>query len=453
MVASVGDVALSLGLRNYLDQSEKGKEVLRYWTYFQYLNMGVQYVDAATQAARSLTGLRLGELADEAADVVTDATMKTKYLDFLEDLMSQSLKAKLQPDDFAKLSAKIDKKGVEITGIAFDTNDDIIDVIIHSDGTNYKIFIDKVEQTLTPEGLAKVIARHIPKNKKLRLLSCNNPESAKRLAEALPTRKIVASDSPVDLYHDGTMEGGVWKEYVSTYDNNTQKYALNEKPADTPPAPTANTNKGMRWRMGNFEGIKLQLESKLATLTLHSNPSENTKLIAKIIKNMEQNKSVDLADRIISGAFDSVEGYKALLKKIANGQVMAADHVLETAERYLKNGTPADKMIMEIEASAYDIDFALKNTSGSYSEVYQCKSAGTPNSGKNRIANESLDRLKDAPCSIKIFEVRLETGTISDFETQLVNGVQYLTILMNKKNQYPTITFRVKDGSGSIKDY
>jgi hypothetical protein len=94
-----------------------------------------------------------------------------------------------------------------ITGITFRTTDDIVDVIVHAENSQYVIWIDNVKRTIDESTFASIISQNIPANKQIRLLSCSDLSSAAGLAKTL-NRDIIASDGVLKIYTDGSIVSG-----------------------------------------------------------------------------------------------------------------------------------------------------------------------------------------------------------------------------------------------------
>ena len=131
----------------------------------------------------------------------------------------------------------ISKRGtIEISGIAFNDADNIVDVIIHAKGTGYSLWIDKVEQVITEADLATLLG-NIPSGKIIRLLSCSNLNSAKELSKLLPN-EIHAIEDLVRIHPDG----GVTT--IARSGNATQKWRKLKVGVDIGEAPTPITPTG-----------------------------------------------------------------------------------------------------------------------------------------------------------------------------------------------------------------
>ncbi|TCP24807.1 fibronectin type III domain protein [Tenacibaculum skagerrakense] len=95
-----------------------------------------------------------------------------------------------------------------------DNGDDYVDVIIHADDTgkgfSMVIEIDGVAETVTLS--ATEFARslkNVPESKKIRLLSCNDTESAKEIASVLG-REIIGSSGEMRIYENGVVKADDW---------------------------------------------------------------------------------------------------------------------------------------------------------------------------------------------------------------------------------------------------
>ncbi|MDX8553259.1 DNA/RNA non-specific endonuclease [Tenacibaculum sp. 1B UA] len=92
--------------------------------------------------------------------------------------------------------------------------DNYIDIVVHSDdaGENFSMLIEvagKVENTtLTASEFAKAL-RNVSKEKQIRLLSCNNSESAQEIA-AVIGRNVIGSNGEMRIYENGVVKAEDW---------------------------------------------------------------------------------------------------------------------------------------------------------------------------------------------------------------------------------------------------
>ncbi len=95
-------------------------------------------------------------------------------------------------------------ENLDFTGYNFNTGDEFIDVIIHSNSKGeFVIRVEGTEKIVSTKDLAKIIDK-IPIDKKIRLLSCNTDKAAIEFSK-VTSRSFYASDGVVKLYPDGTV--------------------------------------------------------------------------------------------------------------------------------------------------------------------------------------------------------------------------------------------------------
>ncbi|MCG7501616.1 fibronectin type III domain-containing protein [Tenacibaculum sp. Mcav3-52] len=148
-----------------------------------------------------------GKINSELTDLAVRARNAKVKLELAKELL------KITPDN---LKSIINLTGGEITSVKnyINKSDDYIDVIVHSDkvGDKFSVVVEiegKVENIiLSAKDFAKTL-NDIPKEKTIRLLSCNNVESAQDIAVVL-NRNIVASRGEMKLYDNGLIETDSW---------------------------------------------------------------------------------------------------------------------------------------------------------------------------------------------------------------------------------------------------
>ena len=95
-------------------------------------------------------------------------------------------------------------ENLDFTGYNFNTGDEFIDIIIHSNSKGeFVIKIEGTEKIVPTKQLAELIDK-IPSDKKIRLLSCNTDKAAIEFSK-VTKKPFHASDGVVDLYTDGTV--------------------------------------------------------------------------------------------------------------------------------------------------------------------------------------------------------------------------------------------------------
>ncbi len=148
-----------------------------------------------------------GKINSELTDLAVRARSAKVKLELAKELL------KITPDN---LKSVINLTGGEITSVKnyINKSDDYIDVIVHSDKVGDKfLVVVEIEGTvdniiLSAKDFAKTL-NDIPKDKTIRLLSCNNVESAQDIAVVL-NRNIVASRGEMKLYDNGLIETDSW---------------------------------------------------------------------------------------------------------------------------------------------------------------------------------------------------------------------------------------------------
>ncbi|CAL2079704.1 Fibronectin type III domain protein [Tenacibaculum sp. 190524A02b] len=159
------------------------------------------------EAEKWLDNIILEGKASGSMDLAVKAkTAKAKILSIKELL-------KINPND---LKSVLNLTGSEISLVKnyLNKSDDYIDVIVHSNkvGDKFSIIIEvngKVDEVvLSAKDFARTLS-DVPTNKTIRLLSCNNTDSAKEIASVL-NRDIITSSGEMKLYDNGLIETGSW---------------------------------------------------------------------------------------------------------------------------------------------------------------------------------------------------------------------------------------------------
>lgn len=189
---------------------------------FKAINTADDLVSLYEWVAGEDTGLSLDALVNRIEDLKEDE--KKDYLACVRKYFSKQanrtpLKAFPLPDDQPtfylndpkSIASSLNYQNISsVGGIAFKEQDDYIDVIVHYSPQGYELWIDKVGIFVDENYLAYYIDDKVSKQKTIRLLSCSDIKSAILLSLALGKRPVIASNAPVKLYHDGTVEGGQW---------------------------------------------------------------------------------------------------------------------------------------------------------------------------------------------------------------------------------------------------
>lgn len=157
----------------------------------------------------------------------SEANFKKYYDDFVGGKLSNTKSIVT-----SKLSNKLK---VNLTGFVCNTNDDFIDLVVHSDNGNYKAIVEQgksyTEKLLTNQDLADLI-NGLPGSKAVRLLSCSDLASANDLSKLINGRELYASDGWVDLFQDGSLASqnsfkklvnGVEKDDIGKYSSSSSQ--------------------------------------------------------------------------------------------------------------------------------------------------------------------------------------------------------------------------------------
>ncbi len=147
----------------------------------------------------------------------------------------------------------VQEVGTNLKSITFQHTDEFVNVIVHSEGNGYVVWIDNVKYVVDEKTLAQIIAAHVPADKTIRLLSCSSLESAHQLSVALQGRVIEASQGAMRLFSDGTVEASQWKRIKGT----------SEELIDNPVAPTKTTNLAKFVQLGSLSKAQKQRYQQL----------------------------------------------------------------------------------------------------------------------------------------------------------------------------------------------
>ncbi|HAI75258.1 MAG TPA: hypothetical protein DCM08_03350 [Microscillaceae bacterium] len=179
-------------------------------------------VSDLTEIYRVLTGTNIGWTISSAIEGLQelDIAAKQRFQQCVQTYFTQPEAQEIAlPETVPTYILNIDKIATAqlsptgttgIEGITFRPQDNFIDVIVHSQNGKFIVWIDAQKREVSESFVAMYIDSKIPRDKILRLLSCADIESTKRLSLALGKRAILASDAPLKLYHDGTVAGGRW---------------------------------------------------------------------------------------------------------------------------------------------------------------------------------------------------------------------------------------------------
>ncbi|GAA3523292.1 hypothetical protein GCM10022393_42640 [Aquimarina addita] len=217
--------------------------------------------------------------------------------------------------------------------------------------------------------------------------------------------------------------------------------------------------------LGLDEAIKrnplhLEATKKSEDLKLHSNPIEADKLIKNINEGIDQigdNVKIVL-DKIKSGEFESIPGYKDLIqgiKKVPDDAINSntANEVAQTF-RHLDNSSsvPNSRKVLGHKSTTdpkFDIDYAEKSTGGSklYDKACQFKTTDNASSVHNRLKSDGLRKqLLNADANEKILQVEIRNGSIVDVES----GQYFTQRLQWAKDNISGFKLIITDSNGSI---
>lgn len=175
-------------------------------THLFWLEMGSLGLDVFTEQMIKKTAKEAYEKADETIDVnVREELARVAGVQVgIADKVKQLFRG--------NINLTGDKIGA-VKGY-INTNDNYIDIIVHSDNTgdNFSVIIElggKTENiTLTAAEFGQALTS-IPSNKTIRLLSCNNSSSASEIAKVLD-RDIIGSTGEMKIYSNNVIEADNW---------------------------------------------------------------------------------------------------------------------------------------------------------------------------------------------------------------------------------------------------
>jgi hypothetical protein len=128
----------------------------------------------------------------------------------------------------------------QISQISFNKQDDVVDVIVHYFNGGYQLWVDDKSIMVDEITLASKIIERVPQGfKKIRLLSCSDLESAKKVSRALPGYfELYATNDIVRLHSDGRITT------IARSGNATKKWRILKAGKDVDKAPTPEEPKG-----------------------------------------------------------------------------------------------------------------------------------------------------------------------------------------------------------------
>ncbi len=220
-VASMGDIVSGVKLKDLLRNAKNSvDEADDLASNIRSLTNNINKIEDYAELSRFVSNYE--EVADKYLALALKDLQDAKYIndvDAVNDIkkaISKILNAKkglkINPDDFKSVINFTEELSLIKNYVS--KSDDYIDVIVHSNkvGDNFSVAIEvggKVEDiVLSPTDFAKMLS-DVPTDKTIRLLSCNNTESAIEIAKAL-NRDIIASSGEMRLYDNGLIETGNW---------------------------------------------------------------------------------------------------------------------------------------------------------------------------------------------------------------------------------------------------
>ncbi|WP_431167038.1 hypothetical protein [Tenacibaculum halocynthiae] len=210
----------------------------------------------------------------------------------------------------------------------------------------------------------------------------------------------------------------------------------------------------LKWKNLNNtvdEALLATVKEKLEVIKLWIDPSVLKTKLPKIITSLEGagNDGISILNKIKSGDFDNIDGYKDLIKKLTDpNQVKPVKQAINKADEYPNLTNDLKKFEFEDQANSIDVDFGTLTTSGgppySFSEAFQFKFANTVNAVKNRITETALSKINNATAESKIFQINMGTGSVSD----VLKISNWENFIKGKKAKFPDLEIRIFDGAG-----
>lgn len=218
----LGTVEITSGvvdiLINYSDLCEGNEEfcktIQEYNTYLQLGLLGSGLIQAKFKGARDKAKEAYEEHRNVLVSKYGENDPKIKELDnhFKVGKAIDEIEDKIKDYLTGTIKLTSDKLGV-VKGY-INTSDNYIDIIVHSDDAadNFSLIIElsgKAENiTLTAKEFAQAL-KSVPNDKKIRLLSCNNSESAKEISKVLD-REIIGSHGEMKIFSNNVVEADSW---------------------------------------------------------------------------------------------------------------------------------------------------------------------------------------------------------------------------------------------------
>jgi len=204
----------------------------------------------------------------------------------------------------------------------------------------------------------------------------------------------------------------------------------------------------------------IAVEDKFKSLGFFSGKPKKIKQLATTLTRVKGGE--EIGDYILSGNFDLVEGYQALISKAQVGSELPSVYatlnrgdilIAEGKNIFFEKSSNVDVIIDGVtETKNYDIDLAvgLKSDSSTWSQIYQIKYV----KGLNRVSKnvtEAAEQLQDAPApstAERWVEIRVNDGTLEMFKDQGKEKAIRETLA----GKYPRIKARIifSDGTEAV---
>ena len=197
--------------------------------------------------------------------------------------------------------------------------------------------------------------------------------------------------------------------------------------------------------------LNLEATAKLDVIKLWSDPGVLKNKLPKIIASLDGagTDGISILNKIKSGDFDNIDGYKDLIKKLTDpNQVKSVKQAIDKANNFPNIADNLKKFEFEDQVNSIDVDFGILTTPGGppylFEKAFQFKFASTVNAVKNRITASALSKINNATANSKIFQIDMGSGSVDD----VLNLPNWNSFIINKKNQFPDIEIQIFDGVG-----
>ncbi|RZS98983.1 DNA/RNA non-specific endonuclease [Aquimarina brevivitae] len=210
MVLGVADASINRVWFNEINNSgPEGQQFLKDWNslmmYYGFARLSYELTDLAVKLYGNLkTNKGVLGLNDEQVEAFQSQIKAKSGLDPNSPLVDEYLRGASFSDDILPLGDDLSRVSSWI-----EKSDNYIDVVIHSNDSNtFSILIDGTEYELTTQKLATHL-KGMDSNKTIRLLSCNNTESAIEISQIIE-RDIIGSSGEMKIYDNGLIETQQW---------------------------------------------------------------------------------------------------------------------------------------------------------------------------------------------------------------------------------------------------